>query len=372
MLRDEQFMRLCLELAGKAKGRTSPNPMVGSVVVGSDGQILGQGYHHRAGSPHAEINALNEAGPRVQGATLYVNLEPCCHSGKTGPCAMRIIESGIKRVVVGMTDPNPLVSGGGIKVLKDAGIEVIEGLLEEECMWLNRFFIKSITKQLPWLTLKLATTLDGKIADRHYSSRWISGPQARQLVHRLRDEYDCVLVGSNTVRFDNPHLGIRDVAGGRDPVRAILDKDLSLDGGLQIFSSAVQGSVRVYCSRQAADSQSEDYASRLSKPIVSPVSLVANDGCMHLDLKEVLSDLRQNGINSVLCEGGSTLAGSLLEAGLVDELIWIVAPKILGDGQAISSVERLRELKLNDALAVEIKNLSVLDGDIVISAVPKK
>jgi len=210
---DSHYMQMALNLAAGARGRTSPNPMVGAVVV-KDGRVIGSGYHLRAGAPHAELHALNEAGAAARGATLYVTLEPCCHHGRTGPCTEAVIGAGVAKVVVAMTDPNPRVSGGGIRKLRQAGIEVVLGVLEDEARRLNEVFIKYITTGRPFVVAKAAMSLDGKIATRSGKSQWITGPGARARGHRLRDWYDAVLVGIGTVLADNPSLTTRLPAGG--------------------------------------------------------------------------------------------------------------------------------------------------------------
>ena len=224
---DEKYMRMALRLAEKARGRTSPNPMVGAVVV-KDGRVIATGYHKRAGEPHAEAIALAKAGAAAKGATLYVTLEPCSHSNKrTPPCSPLVIQSGVKRVVIAMIDPNPKVSGGGVRAIRKAGVEVVTGVLEPEASRLNEEFIKHVTKKVPFVTLKIAQTLDGKIATASGESKWITGKEAREAGHRLRDRNDAILAGINTVLKDNPSLTTR-IAGGRDPLRVIVDSALRI------------------------------------------------------------------------------------------------------------------------------------------------
>ncbi|MDQ7790007.1 MAG: bifunctional diaminohydroxyphosphoribosylaminopyrimidine deaminase/5-amino-6-(5-phosphoribosylamino)uracil reductase RibD, partial [Clostridia bacterium] len=227
-------MQLALDLAVRARGRTSPNPMVGSVIV-RDGAIVGQGWHHRASEPHAEVLALRDAGEAARGSTMYVSLEPCCHTGRTGPCTEAVIGAGVSKVVVAMRDPNPLVAGKGITRLREAGIEVEENILESEAMLLNEVFIKFITKKLPFVVLKAAVSLDGKIATRTGDSRWITGPESREYGHRLRDTYDAILVGVGTVRQDDPSLTAR-LPGARDPVRIILDGRATTSPKARVFT----------------------------------------------------------------------------------------------------------------------------------------
>lgn len=326
-------MKQCFSLALKAEGRTAPNPVVGAVVVQTDGTVVGTGYHPKHGQPHAEVFALDEAGERAKGATIYVSLEPCCHHGKTPPCTDKVIASGIKKVVAAMTDPNPKVGGNGFEKLRAAGIEVVIDVLEPEAQWLNRAFVKTIKTGMPWVILKIAATLDGKIADRNNTSKWITGPEARRYVHELRNKVDCVLVGSNTARLDNPELNVRDLDEFRHPKRAVIDTNLTLDPSSRIFNASTGGDTIVYCSEQAkAQSKLPEHVQLVS------LHNNSNGQSSRLDLQDLLRDLRTRGISSVLCEGGGVLAGSLVHEDLVDEIIWIVAPAILGDPEAVAGV----------------------------------
>ncbi len=378
---DEQLMRQCLQLAERALGRTSPNPMVGSIVLDKSGNIVGSGYHQKRGQAHAEVNALDEAGDKAKGGTLYVNLEPCCHHGKTPPCSDRVIASGVKRVVAGMLDPNPVVAGGGFKALEDAGIEVVFNVLERECAYLNRGFIKRIKTGLPWVCLKLATTLDAKIADRHGGSRWITGPEARQFVHQLRNQYDAVLVGTNTALIDNPTLNVRDVENSRDPVKVLVDKDLKVSFEAKVYTHKTDVKTLVITrddlsGRTLADLPLVELIGvpySLSKPsqknsqVAAGVPFRREDDRekirdhIVLDLQEGLRQLVKRGINTVLCEGGGNLAGNMIDLELVDEMIWIIAPKLLHDPLAVPALGG-RARRLEDAVQlcqVSVKNLGV-------------
>lgn len=375
----EAFMRECLELAAIAQGRTSPNPMVGAIVLDKSGKVVGRGYHHKHGEPHAEVNALAEAGEKAEGGTLYVNLEPCCHHGKTPPCSDKVITSGVKKVVCGMVDPNPVVAGGGIKALQDAGIEVVSSVLENECRSLNRGFIKRIKTGLPWVCLKLATTLDAKIADRHGGSRWITGPEARHYVHQLRNQFDAVLVGTNTALIDNPTLNVREIENSRDPVKVLVDKDLKVSFDAKIYTHQTDARTFVITREDRADRKLADLPLveligvpyEIAKPTVKVSQLAAgvplrreddkqqNRESIVLDLEEGLRQLVKRGINTVLCEGGGSLAGNMIDEGLVDEIIWIVAPKLLHDHLATPALGG-RARTLDDAVAlhqVTVKNL---------------
>lgn len=232
---DESYIQLAIEIAKKGTGSVSPNPLVGCVII-KDNKIIGAGYHQKFGEEHAEINAINSSAESVEGSTLYVNLEPCSHHGKTPPCVDRIIKEKIKRVVIGTLDVNPLVSGNGVKALKKAGVDVKVGVLENECIELNKFFFKYITSKLPYVTLKAAQTLDGMIADKNKNSEWISSKESIKYVHWLRASYDAVLFGSDTAKIDNPKLTVRMVEG-RNPYRVVLDSKLSLKTDLYLFKN---------------------------------------------------------------------------------------------------------------------------------------
>lgn len=360
---DTIHMKSCLELALKASGRTSPNPMVGAVIVDDHGKVIGSGFHEKAGTPHAEVHALREAGEAARGATLYVNLEPCCHHGRTPPCADAVVASGIAKVVVGMPDPNPKVAGGGIKLLNDAGIETKVGVLEDECLWLNRAFVKRINTGLPWVCLKLAATLDGKIADRHGTSRWITGPDARAYVHELRNQYDAVMVGGKTAIKDNPQLNVRDIVDSRDPIRVIVDSKLELDPSMKVCQGKTGGRTIVFCQKAAL---------KTSKSFGADVELVGIEtSATGLDLRLVLTALAERDVQSVLCEGGSRLAGSLLNAELVDEIHWLIAPKIISDVNAISAISNAAEVPLGKAFNLQQVKVGLLGSDILVLGIIK-
>ncbi|MBA3992923.1 MAG: bifunctional diaminohydroxyphosphoribosylaminopyrimidine deaminase/5-amino-6-(5-phosphoribosylamino)uracil reductase RibD [Cyanobacteria bacterium DS2.3.42] len=375
---NERFMRECLELAARAQGRTSPNPMVGSVVLDKTGNVVGRGYHHKRGEAHAEVNALNEAGDKAIGGTLFVNLEPCCHHGKTPPCSEKVIASGVKKVVAGMVDPNPVVGGGGLKALKEAGIEVVSGVLESECAYLNRGFVKRIKTGLPWVCLKLATTLDAKIADRHGGSRWITGAEARHYVHELRNAFDAVLIGTNTALIDNPTLNVRDIENSRDPVKVLVDKDLRVSFESKLFKYQSDARTLVITKQENADRTLADLPLTeligvpytVMKPAAKSSQVAAgvpfrraddkqqNRDMEKLDLEEGLRQLVKRGINTVLFEGGGTLAGNMIDENLVDEMIWIVAPKLLQDPLAVPALGG-RARRLEEAVTLHrvcIKN----------------
>ncbi|MCL6480003.1 MAG: bifunctional diaminohydroxyphosphoribosylaminopyrimidine deaminase/5-amino-6-(5-phosphoribosylamino)uracil reductase RibD, partial [Peptococcaceae bacterium] len=315
---DRYYMQMALDLARQALGRTSPNPMVGAVLV-KDGRVIGQGYHTRPGTPHAEIHALREAGERAAGATLYVTLEPCCHQGRTGPCTEAILAAGVKRVVAAMTDPNPLVSGRGLERLRRAGIEVTVGVMEEEARRLNEVFIKYITTRRPFVVLKTAMSLDGKIATRSGESQWITGPQARLAVHRLRDRYDAVLVGINTVLKDNPSLTTRiPQEDGRDPVRVIVDSLARTPPEARVITQQ-SSAPTIIAVTEKAPAQNLRRLERAGAQIV----VVPGNG-PRVDLAGLMAELGRREITSVLVEGGGEIHASFLEARLVDKVIWFI------------------------------------------------
>jgi len=322
---DEQWMRKVLRLADKGRGRTSPNPMVGAILV-KNGKVVGEGYHARAGEDHAEIIALQRARERARGATLYINLEPCTHYGKTPPCAPQVIKAGVKSVVIGMEDPNPLVRGKGIETLKKAGLNVHAGILERECQRSNEAFCKYITAKEPFIILKVAATLDGKIATQEGDSKWISGEASRRFVHRLRDEVDGVLVGIGTVLRDDPLLTTR-IKGGRDPYRIVLDSRLKIPEEAKVFGD-YPTKVIIATTKTAP----KDKIERLEKRGVNILTLESKEG--RIDLKSCLSNLGEIGMMSLMVEGGNQVNGSFLDEGLIDKLLLFLSPRLIGDPEA--------------------------------------
>ena len=344
----DHFMQKALELARMGLGRTAPNPPVGAVVV-RDGKIVGEGFHPTAGEPHAEIFALRKAGALARGAELYVTLEPCCHSGRTGPCTEAIIGAGVARVHVGIVDPNPLVAGKGITRLQNAGVEVFEGLHEPECRRLIAPFAKHMQSGLPYLVYKAAMTLDGQTAAASGDSTWISCEKSRQLVHILRNQVDGIVVGSGTVNADNPKLTTRLQVPGRDPVRIVLDGSLSTSPQADIYSqSSDAGSILVTAT---------DHASEKLHPYLAAGVEVARvkRHTAGLDLKEAMVELGRKNLQYLLLEGGSKLAAAMLQAELVDRMMVFVAPKLIGgEGRGlfsgagvdvISNAYRLKQLE---------------------------
>lgn len=320
----EKYMKVAIAQAKKAVGRVSPNPMVGAVLV-KKGEIIGLGYHHQAGSPHAEINVLKKAGKKARNADLYVNLEPCCHYGRTPPCVDAIIESGIKRIMIGITDPNPLVSGKGIARLKSAGTTTQVGVLEEACSKLNEVYLKYITKKIPFVMLKVASSLDGKIATRSGDSRGITAQESLRFVHRLRDQCDALMVGIGTVQADNPLLTTR-LKGkvGKDPIRVIVDSSLRISPQARLFNPHSQAGVIIATTQKAPRGKKE----RLEKIGAKVITVGSANG--KVDLKKLMVALGKLEITSLLIEGGTKIITSALKDDIVDKIFFFYAPKILG------------------------------------------
>jgi diaminohydroxyphosphoribosylaminopyrimidine deaminase/5-amino-6-(5-phosphoribosylamino)uracil reductase len=341
----ERYMRMALAEAARGAGRTSPNPAVGAVLV-KGGRVVGRGHHARAGGPHAEIVALRAAGARARGADLYTTLEPCDHQGRTPPCSQAVLAAGVRRVFVGSHDPNPLVNGRGVARLTAAGLPVTSGVLGAECDALNAAWFTFITERRPFVTLKLAATLDGRLATRAGDSRWVTGPEARAWVHRLRDRVDAVLVGRATALADDPRLTTRlPGGGGRDPLRVVLDTRLSLPPRLRLFRQRSRARTLVA------------HASPRRRDLGPRVDLVrCRRGPGGVDLGDLLGKLAARGVTHLLVEGGGAVAGAFLAAGLVDRLALFLAPAVLGQGVGWSPTlapDRMAEaLRLPD-LSVE-------------------
>jgi diaminohydroxyphosphoribosylaminopyrimidine deaminase/5-amino-6-(5-phosphoribosylamino)uracil reductase len=356
---NEKHMRSALRLAEKAGGRTSPNPMVGAVVVKS-GKIIGRGYHRRAGEPHAEAIALKKAGAAAQGATLYVTLEPCSHSDKrTPPCAPLVIQSGVRRVVVAMIDPNPRVSGRGIKALRSAGIEVAIGVLEAEAKKMNEAFIKHITRGVPFATLKIAQTLDGKIATSSGASKWITGEQAREEAHRLRDSHDAILVGINTVLMDDPSLTTR-IPGGRDPVRVIVDSSLRIPRNAKVVTQSSPAKTMVATLAGAPKSKIK----KLQDAGVEVLTVKSAHG--RVDLRDLMKKLAKRDIMSVLIEGGAEINASALNAGLVDKVVMFLAPLLMTGTDSLCSIGGSSPAKLSQALKLQEVTTQFVGKDLMV------
>lgn len=357
---DEKWMKLAIELAKSTIGQTSPNPSVGSVVV-KDGRAIGMGAHLKAGEGHAEVQALEQAGAEARGGTIYVTLEPCSHFGKTPPCADLIIEKGLKRVVIGSVDPNPLVAGNGIKKLKEAGLEVLSGVMEEEAIALNEFFFYYVKENIPFVTLKAAMTLDGKIATAQGDSKWITSEKAREDVHYDRHQHDAILVGSNTIKSDNPSLTARLPGGGISPTRIVLDTSLSIDEHSTVLQDHA-APTWVVCGKYAAQVRENLF---LQQPHVRIIRMEQET----IQLPEVLRVLGKEKILSVYVEGGAKVHGSFLDQRLANRIIVYIAPKIAGSESAISVFNGEGAVRMSDAAGLEIESVEMIGPDIKLTAV---
>lgn len=344
---EKKYMARALELAALGEGAVNPNPLVGAVVV-KDGKIIGEGYHKKYGGPHAEVFALEEAGVEAKGADIYVTLEPCSHYGKTPPCAKKIIEMGIKRCIVASLDPNPLVSGRGIKMLQDAGVEVVTGVLEEEAKELNRVFFKYISEKKSYLFLKCGITLDGKIATRTGNSKWITNELAREKVQKLRNRYMGIMVGINTVKKDDPSLTAR-IENGRDPYRIVIDPDLEIPLDSKILNFQ-DGKSIVITSQENMESEK---IAILGEKGVRVAYLEGKEFTMDSILKKT----GELGIDAVLLEGGSYLISQAFRENEIDAGEIFIAPKIIGDEKAISFVRGFSFENISDGF--QLKNVKI-------------
>ena len=361
---DEQMMARAISLARNGLGRTSPNPLVGAVIV-RDGRIVAEGWHRKAGTPHAEIHALNMAGELARGATVYVSLEPCAHYGRTGPCARALVEAGVSRVVVAMTDPNPKVAGKGIAILQEAGIEVTTGVLEQEARQLNEVFLKWMTTGLPFVALKTAMTLDGKIATAAGQSQWITNEASRYETHRLRDIYDGIPVGINTALADNPSLTTRlEEYQGRNPVRIVVDSRARLPLTAKLVTDGAARTI-VAVTEQAP-------AERVEALRSAGVEIIVAGSSNHVDMQSLMEQLGAMKISSVLVEGGGSVNFSLLQAGLVDRVYAFIAPKLVGGRDALTPVEGEGFQELDRAVELENIQLRQLGSDVLLTGIVKR
>jgi diaminohydroxyphosphoribosylaminopyrimidine deaminase/5-amino-6-(5-phosphoribosylamino)uracil reductase len=362
---DEKYMRMALRLGEKARGRTNPNPMVGAVVV-KGGKVISRGYHRKAGEPHAEAIALKKAGKAAKGATLYVTLEPCSHTDKrTPPCTPLVLQSGVKRVVVAMVDPNPRVSGRGIKTLRKSGIEVITGVLEADAKKLNEAFIKYITTGMPFVTLKIAQTLDGRIATAAGDSKWITGEKAREEGRRLRDINDAILVGINTILKDDPSLTTR-IPGGRDPVRIIVDSQLRTPLNAKVITQ--KSSAKTFIA--TLDTMSKD---NLVKLLDTGAEILLARGSMgRVDLKYLMKMLGSFGITSVLIEGGAEVNASALKSGVVDKVVMFIAPMLMTGRESLCSIGGTSPMKLTQSIGLSDMRTRLVGQDLMIEGYVKK
>lgn len=362
---DEYYIARCLSLATLGAGTVSPNPMVGAVVLDAQGRKVGEGYHRKAGEAHAEVIALDQAGDKAKGGTLYINLEPCNHEGRTPPCTNRIIASGIQRVVCGTLDPNPLVSGAGRDALQNSRISVRYGYLEKQCKALNEIFFHYISTGMPFVTVKLALSLDGKVANRHGESQWLTGPFSRQYVHHLRQDYDVILTTAETVMADNPRLSVRDIPNIRkQPVKVILDRRFRLNvEKYRIFKS--DAPVWIVTSRISHNKANAQKAKANGVRVIE-----IDEAGGGLNLKALMTQLGEEHISSVFVEAGGRLTGSLMAEKLVQKFYLFYAPKILQDPMARPAFGQAFQLELPQTPQLEMIGSRQLENDWVVEARP--
>ena len=361
---DEKFMKLALNLAEKARGRTSPNPMVGAVIV-RDGEIVGRGYHHRAGTPHAEIHAIADAGEKAKNAVIYVSLEPCSHYGRTGPCTQAIIVAGLSRVVMAMMDHNTMVSGRGKAALEAHGIDVQTGILESEARKLNEAFIKYITTKKPFVIMKTAMSMDGKIATSSGKSKWITSQDSRRIVHQIRDEVDAIMVGIGTVMRDDPSLTTRLPDGnGRDPVRVILDSRGRIWPEAKILHLDSPARTIIAVTSQASQEKIDQLREQAEVLVVSE-----QNG--RVSLQSLMRELGEMEIMSLLLEGGAEVNASALKEGIVDKVMVFIAPKLIGGVEAPGPVGGSGIDELSEAVPLTDISLERIGEDILITGTPR-
>jgi diaminohydroxyphosphoribosylaminopyrimidine deaminase/5-amino-6-(5-phosphoribosylamino)uracil reductase len=354
--KDAEFMERALELAAKGMGETSPNPMVGAVVV-KNNKIIGEGYHKRAGMPHAETLAIKEAGRQVKGSTLYVTLEPCCHVGRTGPCVERIIKEKVKRVVIAAPDPNPLVNGKGVVALKHAGVKVDVGVSAQEAVRLNEIFFKNMRRKMPFVAAKVAQSLDGKITANTGESQWITGAQARIYAKKLRDKYDAVLVGINTVLKDNPRLnGLHKIG-----FKVVIDPKLRMP----VLSKLVTQ----YSDKLIVVTGEKNAIKKNNLPAILNIVFVKQRNGV-LDIKEMLQKLYMLGITSMFVEGGAQTLGYFFDAKAIDKIYFFIAPKIIGGKNSLSSIGALGAQNPNKSTFLKDRSIEFIGEDILVTAYP--
>lgn len=360
----EEYMEYALRLAERGRGRTSPNPVVGAVIV-KDGKIIGEGWHKKCGENHAEINAFEDAaakGNDVAGAEMYVTLEPCSHYGKTPPCSKAIIEKQISKVYVGLLDPNPLVAGRGIRMMEDAGIQVEAGILEEKCRKINEIFLKYITEKKPFVVMKTAMTLDGKIAAHTGDSKWVSGQSSRRIVQQMRNDLTGIMVGIGTVLADDPQLTCR-TENGRDPVRIIADSNLRIPLDAKVLKDE-------NCIIAATENCDRDKMKKLQEKGIRVLLTKAEHGRVHL--AELMEQLGESGIDSILLEGGGGLNEAALKAGIVDRVVTFIAPKLIGGKDAKTPVEGEGFEKMSQAICLENIEINRIGDDLMIQGTPER
>lgn len=369
-MNDTDLMKTALDLAQKGMGFTSPNPMVGAIVV-KNGNIVGKGFHEEVGSHHAEVNAINDAGELAKGADLYVTLEPCNHQGRTPPCTQKILEAGIKKVFVAMDDPNPDVKGGGNDFLRSNGIDVVSGICEPEAKKLNEIFIKYARTKRPFVILKCASTLDGRIATRTGDARWVSGEESREFVHQIRHQADGIMVGINTVISDDPSLTTRlpkNLQGqkGLDPTRIILDTRLSIPGNAKLLSlDSKSGTIII-----TGESVDEEKKNILKQKGVNILKTPLKNGL--IDLPPLMKKLGNLGITSLLIEGGSRVIDSALKSQIVDKIMFFYAPKILGGDDGIPVCKGTGPEFMNQSTLIKDMNIHRFGRDFMVEGYIEK
>ncbi|MFS0674823.1 bifunctional diaminohydroxyphosphoribosylaminopyrimidine deaminase/5-amino-6-(5-phosphoribosylamino)uracil reductase RibD [Ornithinibacillus sp. 179-J 7C1 HS] len=360
MSNHEFYMGLALQNAKAMKGQTDPNPLVGSVIV-NDNRIVGVGAHLKAGEPHAEIHALRMAGDKAKGGTIYVTLEPCSHHGRTGPCAEAIVQAGIKKVIIATLDPNPIVAGNGVKILIDAGIEVVTGILEQESIKMNEVFNKFIVEKKPFVTLKAGTSLDGKVATHTFSSKWITSEEARLDVHQLRSENMAILVGINTVLEDNPSLTAR-IPNGRNPVRVVMDSTLKIPLDANVVNDN-EAETWIFTSKQHDEKKKLQLEERDIRVFVTSRENTVNP-------TEVVETLGEHLVSSLFIEGGGNIHASFLEHQLVDKVVLYFAPKLVGGKNAPSFLEGTGITHMQDAVELIDTDIQKIGKDFKFTGYP--
>ena len=361
---DQEYMLRAIQLAKKGEGWTNPNPMVGAVIV-KDGRIIGEGYHKKCGELHAERNAIASLTESAEGATIYVTLEPCCHYGKTPPCTEAIIEQKIKKVVIGSRDPNPKVAGKGVQILRESGITVVQDFMQEECDRLNPMFFHYITTKTPYVVMKYAMTLDGKIATKTGASKWITGEPARQEVQHMRHRYMGIMAGIGTVLADDPMLNVR-VEGWKSPVRIVCDSSLRIPLDSQIVRSAKEyRTIVAYAGREENEEITEKITKKIEQLHAKGVDTVCcPDEKGQIDLKKLMTYLGNEGIDSILLEGGGTLNDSALRAGIVKEVHCFIAPKLFGGKNSKTPVQGIGIGLPSEALKLKCTDICRIGEDI--------
>ena len=353
----EKYMKKCLKLAKKGEGYTLSNPMVGAVILDENMNFVSEGYHQKYGEAHAEVNAINSAKKNFKNGTIIVNLEPCSHYGKTPPCADLIINSGIKNVIIGCSDPNPKVAGNGIKKCLEAGLNVIVGILEDDCKKLNEIFFKNQTEKRPFIAIKTATTLDGKIATKNGSSKWITADKSRADVQKLRHKYDAILTSSNTVINDNPSLTCR-MKNGKNPIRIILDSNLRTSPNSKVYNNDGTRIILV-----STKNDFKNYPKHIEF-----INTKNKNG--HIDLIELTQKLFDIGINSILVEAGGELNGAFLKENLVDKIYHYIAPKLTGDNTAVDFASFQNINDINKSKNFKLTSLKKLGNDLKLEYYP--